>query len=198
MSRKNKISPQDAMALRAMLQQGQLITPGGESEPEMPAAPSLPQPKMWVGENGKYPAPATAGSAGYDLYSAVDIKAPVGKTIMVSTEVKMSIPTGCAAFIMSRSGLGVKKHIAVAQGVGLIDSDYRGEIFVPLFNRGNIKGGATSDVFIDDYEIKKGDAIAQMVFLPYAMIQFQYVEKPEELDQTERGEGGFGSTDETP
>lgn len=190
----SKPSAQEIAKLRRMLQTGIDVTnaqilnnnpsPNPKHVPTLRSEP--PKPKMWVGENGTYPAPATDGSAGYDLHAAVNVTVPAGETVMVSTEIRMSIPSGFGGFIFSRSGLGVKKGLSVAQGVGVVDSDYRGEIFVPLYNRTD-----------KDYDVTKGDAIAQMVFLPYAMIVFTYVDSPDQLDETERGEGGFGSTDKT-
>jgi dUTP pyrophosphatase len=178
-----KISPEEIADLRKMLNQGTLISNQTPSWTSPPAPPPL-LPKMYIGENGKSPAPATPGSAGYDLYAAQDYTIAAEETVMISTEVKMSIPPGLAGFLMSRSGLGVKKGLAVAQGVGLVDSDYRGEIFVPLYNRNK-----------SQRNISKGDAVAQMVFVPYAVIQFTYVDSPDDLDKTDRGEGGFGSSD---
>jgi len=90
------------------------------------------------------------------------------------------IPAGYAGFVFSRSGLGSKHGVVVAQGVGVIDSDYRGEWMVPLRNLGH-----------DAYVIQPGERIAQAVFLPVEMAAFTQASS---LSETERGSGGFGST----
>ena len=91
----------------------------------------------------------------------------------------MEIPEGLVGLIYARSGLGSKKGLAPANKVGVIDSDYRGEIMVALHNHSK-----------EDYELQVGERIAQMVFTPYYMATF----KEEKLSSTKRGTGGFGST----
>lgn len=122
---------------------------------------------------------ATSGSAGIDLTSVLKYHVGAGKTVLCETGTYVSIPEGYCGVIMSRSGLGVG-GLAVAQGVGLIDSDYRGELLVPIFNR--TYQGKT---------IMGGDRIAQLVIMPVIQPELIEVKK---LKATERGEGGFGST----
>lgn len=126
----------------------------------------------------------TIGAAGYDVIA--NIKEPIHiifdkPAMKIPTGIRLEMPAGMAAMVMSRSGLGVKHGVVVAQGVGLIDSDYRGEIIVPLVK--STKGSALT--------VNPGDRIAQIVFIPVAAPDFNYVE---ELGESDRGEGGFGST----
>ena len=99
---------------------------------------------------------------------------------MVPTGLGAEIPAGLAGMVFSRSGLGTKHGMVVAQGVGVIDSDYRGEIKVPLRNMGE-----------KPYAVQPGERIAQLVLLP---VQLLPVEEVQELTHTQRGQGGFGST----
>lgn len=124
---------------------------------------------------------ATTGSAGIDLKCGVANKfLRSGDTEVIRTGVKVAIPEGYVGILASRSGLGVKRGLSVAQGVGVIDSDYRGELLVPLHNRANHRE-----------QIKFGDRIAQLLIIPVIQPELVIVE---ELDETERGEDGFGST----
>ena len=134
-------------------------------------------------DNAIIPSRGTEGSAGLDLYAAAV------EAITIKPGQLAKVPTGIAidlqdknlvALIFSRSGLGVKHGITLSNGVGVIDSDYRGEIFVGLCNVGNTA-----------YEVQPGDRIAQMIIMPVP--SFTLVEK-EKLSETERGVGGFGST----
>lgn len=124
----------------------------------------------------------TNGSAGMDLTAAIEapMELKVGARILVPTGMAMQIPMGYGGFIFPRSGLAHKKGISMSNGVGVIDGDYTGEIKVALCN--------ISDA---DYVINPGDRIAQMVIMPVAAIEFI---EADELDETERGDGGFGST----
>ncbi len=122
----------------------------------------------------------TAGAAGCDITSSEHKIIPSGKWEVVSTGIKMEIPHGYECQIRSRSGLAAKEGVFVLNGVGTIDSDYRGEIKVILANMG-----------INDYYISPGDRIAQMVFAPVVQIDFK---KVDETSTTSRGSGGFGST----
>ena len=99
---------------------------------------------------------------------------------MIKTGLAMAIPTGYAGLIYARSSLGSKKGLAPANKVGVIDSDYRGEIKVPLFNQSK-----------ETQIISKNERIAQIIFTPYLKVNFQ---ETDELDDTTRGTGGFGST----
>ena len=128
---------------------------------------------------------ATAGSAAVDLRAALD----EGTVLTIAPGERSLIPTGLSispdssdvvAVIAGRSGLGVKKGVSLANGIGVIDSDYRGEIQVCLINRGS-----------EPFEVRRGDRIAQMMFLPVLAASFLPVDS---LDETSRGTGGFGST----
>jgi dUTP pyrophosphatase len=119
-------------------------------------------------------------SIGYDLYSTIDYILPPNENVVIPSGFALSMPIGLGAFIISRSGLGAKHGIIISNGTGLIDPDYRGEVGITLYNRSSVP-----------FEIKKRDRIAQMYFVETPYIRFLQVE---ELDDTERGEGGFGST----
>ena len=125
---------------------------------------------------------ATDGSAGMDLTAAMDqpVVLKVGGRAMIPTGIAMQIPQGFGGFIFPRSGLAYKKGISMANCVGVIDSDYTGEIKVVLHN---ISG--------HDYTVNPGDRVAQLVFLPVPQAELEEVD---ELDETRRGSGGFGST----
>lgn len=136
-----------------------------------------------VREGARIPFRATEGSAGMDLYACVDgykIICP-GDLLMVPTGIAIELPNNqCAAFIYARSGLGIKHGICLSNGVGVVDSDYRGEICVGLCN--------VSD---KPYVISDGMRIAQMIVAPVCTPQIVEVDK---LSDTQRGTGGFGST----
>ena len=124
-------------------------------------------------------------SAGADLYACEgkEIVIEAGETKLIHTGIAMEIPNGYVGLIYARSGLATKRGLAPANKVGVIDSDYRGEIMVALYNQSS----ATQTV-------ADGERIAQIVFTPYASAEFLMVDS---LDDTERGEGGFGSTGRT-
>ena len=128
------------------------------------------------------PTYGSANAAGADLYAC--LAAPVtiepGETFLVPTGLAMELPEGYAGLIYARSGLASKRGLAPANKVGVIDSDYRGQIIVALHNHS--KTAAT---------IEHGERVAQLVVTPYIMSVFNEVA---ELDDTERGAGGFGST----
>ena len=131
------------------------------------------------------PAPqfATVGSAAMDLCACIDgdVSIAAGARAIIPTGLAIALPSAdYVALICARSGLASKFGITMANGVGVIDSDYRGELRVALFN--------SSD---SDYTIHDGDRIAQLMVLPVVQPQLQFVE---ELDETARGSGGFGST----
>ena len=117
-------------------------------------------------------------AAGYDLYSSEDTVIKSGGYGMVKTDLAIAVPEGTYGRVAPRSGLAAKKGIQV--GAGVVDADYRGEIKVILFNHGT-----------EDFEIKVSDRIAQLVLERYESVPIQLVDR---LDDTERGEGGFGST----
>lgn len=135
-----------------------------------------------LNDNAKLPTYGTNYAAGCDLYACIeeDLTFKPGDTILVKTGVSMEIPIGYAGLIYARSGLATKKGLAPANKVGVIDSDYRGEIMVALHNHSN-----------EERIVEKGERIAQMVITPYLKAMFNEVE---ELDETDRGNSGFGST----
>ena len=135
-----------------------------------------------VSEDAKLPTYGTSFAAGADLYacSSEAISFEPGETKLIKTGLSLEIPEGYAGLIYARSGLATKRGLAPANKVGVVDSDYRGEVMVSLHNHTN--------------EVKEIDAyerIAQLVITPYLKANFEEVE---ELDDTERGTGGFGST----
>ena len=132
--------------------------------------------------NAKLPARMTAGSVGYDVAACLDETVVIrpGETKMIGSGFAIALEQGYAAFIYARSGLGIKHGMIPANCVGVIDSDYRGEVIVGLKNTSN-----------EPFSVEDGDRIAQMVIAR--------CETPEpvlsgELDETSRSEGGFGST----
>ena len=121
-------------------------------------------------------------AAGADLYSAEDADVVIGpgETKFIGTGLAMEIPEGYVGLVYARSGLASKRGLAPANKVGVVDSDYRGEIKVALHNHGK-----------EAQTVEKGERIAQMVIAPYLSVNY---EEADELSETERGEGGFGST----
>lgn len=128
------------------------------------------------------PTYGTEYSAGADMYACIDTPVIIepGKTILIPTGLALEIPEGYAGLIYARSGLATKKGIAPANKVSVIDSDYRGEIRIPLHNHSD--EAVTIDV---------AERIAQIIFTPYLKVSF---EESDSLSDTERGLGGFGST----
>tara|TARA_B100001029_G_scaffold119591_1_gene99272 strand:+ start:1818 stop:2258 length:441 start_codon:yes stop_codon:yes gene_type:complete len=124
----------------------------------------------------------TAGSSGMDLAANIagNISIDPGKTAIIPTGLALSVPKGFEVQIRPRSGLAAKKKISVLNTPGTIDSDYRGEIKVILINQGQ-----------ETFKVEKGLRIAQMVVCPVVQAQIKEVE---DLSETERGKGGFGST----
>lgn len=129
------------------------------------------------------PKRGTNQAAGYDLYAVTDngsVCIDAGATVKVGTGIHIEIPDGYFGAIFARSGLATKKGLRPANCVGVIDSDYRGEIIVALYN-----DSANAEKIYD------GDRIAQLVILPYLSVEFEEVDK---LQDTDRSSGGFGST----
>lgn len=131
------------------------------------------------------PAPfyATPGSAAMDLHACLDqaVVVPAGGRAVIPTGIAIALPSAqYVALVFARSGLGIKHGVAPANCVGVIDSDYRGEIMVGLQNSGE-----------SDYTIQPADRIAQLMITPVVQAQVELVD---ELDDTDRGAGGFGST----
>lgn len=140
-----------------------------------------------IRDNAILPTRGSATAAGYDLYAAEGAFIPAGKTVMVGTGLAMEIPNAFWGGIYARSGLATKQGLRPANCVGVIDSDYRGEIIVALHN--------DSD---SEKIVQAGDRIAQLVFHQAYMsaeINGQPWKVVDDLDATDRGDGGFGSTD---
>ena len=132
--------------------------------------------------NATIPTYGSACAAGADLYACENASVTIeaGQTVLVHTGIAMAIPQGYVGLIYARSGLATKKGLAPANKVGVIDSDYRGEIMVALHNHGSAP-----------QTVESGERIAQIVFTPYSAASFPVCD---ELEETDRGSGGFGST----
>lgn len=135
-----------------------------------------------LSENAVIPTYGTPFSAGADLYACTSetITVESGETVFVKTGIAVAIPEGYMGLVFARSGLACKRDLAPANKVGVIDSDYRGEIMVAIHNHGK-----------EIRYIEPRERIAQLVIAPCIFADFTEVN---ELDDTERGEGGFGST----
>lgn len=134
-----------------------------------------------VGDEFPLPHYATDGSAGLDMRACIDAPLTVAPGITELVPTGLAIHIGApslAAVLLPRSGLGHKHGLVLGNLTGLIDSDYQGQVFVSIWNRGN-----------KTYTIEPGERIAQMVFVPVEQVAFDVVE---EFDQSDRGEGGFG------
>ena len=133
-------------------------------------------------ETAKLPVYATEFSAGADLCACLD--APVtlqpGETRLIPIGISMELPAGYAGLVYARSGLATKRNLAPANKVGVVDSDYRGEFFVPLRNHGAA-----------EQTVLPGERIAQLIITPYLTANFV---EAQTLSDTERGAGGFGSS----
>ena len=141
--------------------------------------------KILLSRGMEMPAYATDGSAAIDLRAAID----EGQTLTIAPGERALVPTGIAispeskdvvAIVAARSGLAIKKGICLSNGIGVIDSDYRGEICVGLFNTSK-----------EEFVVNRGDRIAQMMFMPVLSANLIATDT---LDETARGAGGFGST----
>jgi dUTP pyrophosphatase len=132
------------------------------------------------GEGLDLPAYATDGAAGMDVLAAEDVVLAPGARHAVATGLALAIPPGFEVQVRPRSGLALKHGITVPNTPGTIDSDYRGELKVILINHG-----------AEPFEVRRGDRIAQLVLAPVTRAAWLEVD---ELDETARGEGGFGST----
>lgn len=134
-----------------------------------------------IGHEFPLPAYATSGSAGMDLRACLDqaIELAPGDTSLIPTGLAIHIgDPNLAAVILPRSGLGHKHGIVLGNLVGLIDSDYQGQLMISVWNRGQ-----------STFTIQPGERIAQLVFVPVVQVQLQAVD---DFQQTQRGEGGFG------
>lgn len=132
------------------------------------------------GHGLELPAYATAGAAGMDIVSAEDVTIAPGARHAVATGLSMAIPPGYEIQVRPRSGLALKHGITVPNTPGTIDSDYRGELKAILINHGS-----------EPFTIRRGDRVAQLVLAPVTRAVWEEVEQ---LEDTERGSGGFGST----
>ena len=136
-----------------------------------------------IGTDIPLPRFATAGAACMDLYACIDqpVTLAAGERRLIPTGIAIALPSAdYVALVFARSGLGIKQGVCLSNGVGVIDSDYRGEIQVGLCNLGN-----------QPYTIRPEERIAQLVVTPVCLLP---IEEVEVLDETGRGEGGFGST----
>ena len=136
-----------------------------------------------LGNEFPLPEYATSGSAGMDISACLDepVEIKPGETSLIPTGFAIHVEdTGLAAVLLPRSGLGHKKGIVLGNLVGLIDSDYQGQVYVSCWNRGH-----------ESFTMNPGDRIAQMVFMPVVQVAFDVVD---EFDESHRGEGGFGHT----
>ena len=134
-----------------------------------------------IGDSIPLPHYATDGSAGLDIRACIDeaLKVAPGETVLVPSGLAIHIgDAALAAILLPRSGLGHKHGLVLGNLTGLIDSDYQGQVFVSIWNRGS-----------KEYEIVPGERIAQMVFVPVEQVTFRVVD---EFDDSTRGEGGFG------
>jgi len=139
-----------------------------------------------IGDSIELPTYASDGSAGLDLRACVDKELIIqaGETHLIPTGIAIYIRNpGYAGLIVPRSGLGHKHGIVLGNLVGLIDSDYQGQLFVSCWNRGD-----------KTYTVNEGERIAQLVIVPVAQVAFNHVDS---FGSTERGTGGFGSTGST-
>ncbi len=135
-----------------------------------------------INERAVVPTYGTQYSAGADLYALLENDAVIqpGETLLIHTGISLEIPEGYAGLIYARSGMASKKGLAPANKVGVIDSDYRGEVMVALHNHSNVP-----------QTVSDGERIAQLVIAPFLKAQFNLADN---LSETVRGEGGFGST----
>ena len=136
-----------------------------------------------MNENATVPKYGTEFSAGADLYACIDgdsINIAPGQTVMIHTGIALPIPNGFAGMIFARSGTATKRGLAPANKVGVVDSDYRGEIMVSLYNHSS-----------SEQTVENGERIAQLVIMPYLRADFV---EAESLEETDRSSGGFGST----
>lgn len=128
---------------------------------------------------GQFPVRATDGSAGYDLHSAVNVDIGPGQMAKVKTGTKLAMRINMVGLLFIRSGLAAKQQATLQNCVGVIDSDFRGEIIVMIRNEGD-----------DPIKIQAGERIAQIIFMPFFPVHFEHGFLPETI----RGEGGLGST----
>ena len=133
-------------------------------------------------DNAQMPTYGSEYAAGADMYAALDEAVTIepGETKFIPTGLAFEIPEGYAGFVHARSGLASKRGLAPANKVGVIDADYRGEVMVALHNHGK-----------ESQTVETGERVAQMIIAPFVAVNYVF---SDELDETVRGEGGFGST----
>lgn len=133
-------------------------------------------------EGARLPSYGTEQAAGADLYACLEEAVTIapGETKFIPTGIALEVPAHCAGLVYARSGLACKRGLAPANKVGVIDSDYRGEIFVALYNHGG-----------QPQSVENGERVAQLIITPVLQPGYEMVK---ELSDTARGEGGFGST----
>ena len=136
----------------------------------------------FTNDYAQMPLRGSSCAAGYDIYAAEpnDIVIAPHTTVMIHTGLAMELPGGCFGGLFPRSGIASKRGLRLANCVAVIDSDYRGEILVPMHNDTDLP-----------QTIQRGERICQLIILPYVTADFQLSDS---LNETERGEGGFGST----
>ncbi len=152
-----------------------------------------------VSEDVKLPTYSTEGSAAMDVYSTEEFDLAPGESKIVKTGLKVEVPVGYGLFVLPRSGISAKTKLRVSNAPGCVDSDYRGEVGVILENIEpkivdlviDEDGKATGVLYGKSYHIEKGERIAQIVILETPTMAFSEVSK---VNETTRGEGGFGST----
>lgn len=132
--------------------------------------------------NAVIPTYGSLEAAGADIYACLEaaVTIPAGKTVFIPTGLAMEVPKGCAGLIYARSSMGSKRGLAPANKVGVIDSDYRGQVMVALHNHSQ-----------EDQVVNPGERVAQLVITPVFTPGFREVD---DLSETDRGSGGFGST----
>ena len=134
-----------------------------------------------INDNATVPSRKHDSDIGYDISAAIDVLIPSKQVQLINTGIAINLPNQCAGFVLPRSGLASKHKITLINSPGLVDPGYTGELMVPLINLGST-----------DYQISTGDRIAQLVLINTNSVEFKIVDN---LPDTERSTGGFGSTD---
>ena len=131
-------------------------------------------------ERAKLPTLGSASAAGADIYALEGFTVAPGETVLAKTGLAAEIPEGYVGLMCARSGIALKKGLAPANKVGVVDSDYRGELMVAIHNHSNT-----------EQTVEAGERMAQLVIVPYLRAEYELAES---LSDTQRGTGGFGST----
>lgn len=136
-------------------------------------------------KSGKVPKYETENSAGLDLRALLDEPMTIKpmERVLIPTGIYLEIPRGFEGQVRARSGLSIKYGLTMVNGIGTVDSDYRGELKIPMINLGS-----------EEFKVESGDRIAQIVFARYETVNFVPVNSHDKLEKTERGTGGFGHT----